>query len=209
MPFQTKNTARCEVINNTGQKLYNLTVIHKYSDVYTDTLSNQGIVENNQKSPSFAVRYNTGLATGNDWWYIIWNSIGTQGGQLVSSDPHTSFLFDLEDIFRGAAENVGLVAGSAAGAAVGAITVAGAAATTALGGVFGAMAMEEITAQILAEGTRGYKQKTLKSKDAGKMVTITLNSTGGITISSPDGVSETQYKVEDLKFTGTEGLTKA
>lgn len=62
-----RNTARCEVINNTGQTLYNLTVIHKYSDVYTNTLKNEGVVENNQKSPSFEVEYDTGItAIGQD-----------------------------------------------------------------------------------------------------------------------------------------------
>lgn len=117
-------------------------------------------------------------------------------------------MFNIEDFFKNAAGDIGTTGGAAVGLVLGTPSGAGAIATSAIGGTIGETAMDTLTARLIADGTRGYKKKTLVGKDAGKMVTITLKTDGGMIIRSPDGVSETQVKVVDINFDGTEGVTK-
>ncbi|KAJ6442474.1 hypothetical protein O9K51_03649 [Purpureocillium lavendulum] len=70
--WKVTRTARVAVRNNTPRTLLNVTVLHKYSDLYKDRLHwdkiPPGVLSSGQ-----LVSYNTGvLTTGADWWLITW-----------------------------------------------------------------------------------------------------------------------------------------
>lgn len=205
--IMVNRTARVQLINRTGQQMYNVTIIHKYSDDFTDTYnSNQGTIPNNGKSDEFTVRYKTGMGIidgihgGQDWWFAHWNSANARGGQYIFIDPDNKALFKIEKWVKDFAEAAATVLTTS--------VVSGPALMnpvfwTGSGSEIGTVAgnvTRKISESLIAGGVDGFYKHTLTPEDAHDLVTITIFSDGKVEIDSRSGVTETKYTVKDLKF---------
>jgi uncharacterized membrane protein YphA (DoxX/SURF4 family) len=204
----SKRNADVVVVNNTGKTILQVTVAHKYSDVFSHDLEWQGILKSGDKTTGKVVEFNTGFGTtGRDWWYVSW--VYTDGAAIHYSDP---------DNLRGAVDfmeksaRIGIPVGTAIAATVfGTVCTIGsagtcgpaatAAVTTAMASV-GATIASATAGELLANGgTKGFKQHILREDDAGKTIIIVLEKNGKISIKSPSGISETKYSKHEVSLT--------
>lgn len=190
-----------QVINNSGEALNNVHVIHKYSSLYKNRARWERI-ELGAKTDSrdMTVRYNTGpLTTGRDWWAIIWNS--ADGKTFYVSDPQNfRQVVDwleriMSTVMAAAPAPIGFVTGSAGGLMP---AVAGTAAAAVIGSAISDLLFNK-------EDTAGFKQHILREDDECACTMITINSDRTITFTSVSGTSNTVTSAEKY-FSGYLGL---
>lgn len=181
----TKRTARVSVRNNTADAIVAVSVVHKYSDNYTNQ-GQWGIIPPGELADeTMDVEYNTGaFTTGRDWWVITW------------FDPAmTTQRFSDPENFRNIVDALEKVAPSAVGAAAGAI--AGLASSWTGPGAVAARQAAKRVAKLATEqltndaSTDGFKQHILRSEDEGELTEIVINGDLTITFKSKSGDSET------------------
>ncbi|KAB8227673.1 hypothetical protein ETB97_009472 [Aspergillus alliaceus] len=172
-----KRYAYVSVRNNTSSPVHNVSVIHKYSDVYRSkeiwpTIQSEELAED-----KMLVNYNTGfLTTGHDWWLIMW--VNNEGNTLYYSHPHNfrDILDKIERLGNGILKSLSKLEGGESG-----------------------QAMREAAQLILnQEGTAGFKQHMLESDDNDKLTEIVINSDYTITFKSHSGTSNTVTATKEL-----------
>lgn len=73
--FITTRTGYVKVINQTGKDILAVCVAHKYSNVFAEKPYIWGPLPNGKETVAeerMKVQYNTGLASGADWWHVIY-----------------------------------------------------------------------------------------------------------------------------------------
>lgn len=181
----TKRTAFASVRNNTSGPLVAVSVVHKYSDNY----SNQhqwGIIQPDEiPSDYMEVEYNTGaFTTGRDWWVVTWYSADMN--TLYYSNPNN---------FRDIIDKLESIAPDAIAAAAGALAALPASLTGpgAVAAASAAAVAAKVTTSALfnSEGTAGFKQHILREEDEGALTEIVINADLTITFQSNSGTSDT------------------
>ncbi|MEM8649888.1 MAG: hypothetical protein AAGF54_05100 [Pseudomonadota bacterium] len=200
---QTARSAQVVVVNNTGKRIANLTLLHKYSDKWDEEFKFPKLLMPGQSTKLSTVRYETGfLRTGTDWWALNW-AYANGEPKLYYTDPNnfrgfvdfleSSARFVIPAVATGAAALAGAVctaeSAGACGPAAGAAIKATAAASTAL------------SAKMFGEGsTEGFKQYTLREDDHNQKITITLNANGTVDFEAPSGDSSTVYNSMEVEM---------
>jgi hypothetical protein len=190
----TKRKAYVVVKNNTPHSVSGIGLSHKYSDVYKEKCTWQTL-QPGEVSSRCEVFYNTGFGTtGRDWWYVFGHNdldpIGTNSMSQWYSNPDNfrAFFDTLEEIapflISGALKAAGFVNPSLKPVAEVAKVVADAL----------------CQAMLNDAKTAGYKQHILRSEDAGKITTISVNNDGTINFLSPSGRSNTVYSTGTVNF---------
>ena len=83
----THRTANVQVVNDTGELIDYVRVIHKYSDNYCNTECWTKLAPGTASSP-MQVDYHTGaFTTGRDWWFIAWRC-STDSKTWYYTNPH-------------------------------------------------------------------------------------------------------------------------
>jgi hypothetical protein len=183
---QTQRRAKVAIVNETGRRLQFVTVVHKYSNVYSKdyTWNNVGP---GRTGADMVVTYNTGIGTtGRDWWTVVWMFEGESQLYLTNPDNYR-FVLDVAEqagmiiVPIGAAAIAGAIGGmSSAGVATGAAAAAGA--------VAGVMLSQ---AMMNTESTHGFKQHILRTRDANEVTSIYIRPNGNVLFNSHSGDSET------------------
>ncbi|KAF7557474.1 hypothetical protein G7Z17_g744 [Cylindrodendrum hubeiense] len=181
----TKRTANVSVRNNTDNAIVAISIVHKYSDDYTNEGQWGIIAPGELAEDTMEVEYNTGaFTTGRDWWVVTW----------FNPEMTTQYFSDPEN-FRNIIDALEKVAPSAVGAAAGAIaglasswTGPGAIAARQAAKRVAKMATEQLTND---ESTDGFKQHILRSEDEDELTEIVINEDLTITFKSNSGDSET------------------
>lgn len=162
--------ANVKIVNDTGARIRAVSIVHKYSDNYTNTKT-WDVLESGARSSAMPVQYNTGaFTTGRDWWWVGWMS--DDGRIFHYSNPHN--LRSIVDMIEGAATGIA--------SAIGGIV------TSETGG-WGAAVGAAMTAPFVnSSKTIGFKQHILRDEDFETLIHI---SNEGIRWVSPSGTSET------------------
>ena len=194
---QTTRKAKVQVKNSTGTTIYNVTVVHKYSDVHKEKMVWKGELKPGASTPAnFTVRFNTGVGTtGKDWWIVSWSE-SRDANSIVQYTTAPNNFRDIIDLAEKGAK-VGIPI---------ATTVLGVA-SVAAGPVAGlAIAGGSIIANELADKTMntsktsGFKQHILRKKDAKKTTVINITKKRKVAFKSPSGKSTTPTKSQVFKF---------
>lgn len=194
---QKNHKAQIQVINNTGTPIYNVTVFHKYSDIFKDKMTWPGALNAGASTPAnFNVRYQTGFGrTGADWWLVTWTEVKDANSvvQYYTAPKNFRAVIDFYEkvgkVGIPIATNVLGVASVAAGPAVG-LAIAG-----------GSIIANEIAARTFNnESTVGYKKHELKDEDKKKVTTITIGKKRNVTFRSKSGDSKTGSESNTMKF---------
>lgn len=197
---QTNHKAKIQVINKTGNPIYNVTVFHKYSDIFKDKMTWPGALNSGTSTPAnFTVRYQTGFGrTGADWWLVTWTEVNDENSVIQYTTAPKNFRAVID--FYEKVGKVGIpiatsvlgVASVAAGPAVG-LAVAG-----------GSIIANEIAARTFNnESTVGYKKHEFKKEDKNKVTTITIGKKRNVTFKSKSGTSKTGSEKKVMKFKKT------
>jgi hypothetical protein len=142
----TQNIAWVQIVNNTGEQISEVTVLHKYSDVYKDNCIWDRL-EAGQTSDGKTVNFNTGFGTtGVDWWLVTW----------LSQDGRTFYYTDPEN-FRNLIDVLEDIASRYIGQA---------------GGILGSAIANQV---LNNESTSGFKQHILREGDNYNYITLTPN----------------------------------
>jgi len=194
---QTNHKAKVQVINNSGNAIYNVTIFHKYSDIFKDKKTWPGALNAGAKTAAdFSVRYQTGFGrTGADWWLVTWTEAKDENSvtQYTTAPKNFRAVIDFYEkvgkVGIPIATSVLGVASVAAGPAVG-LAVAG-----------GSIIANEIADRTFNnESTVGYKKHEFKSEDKNKVTTITIGKKRNVTFKSPSGTSKTGSEKQVMKF---------
>ena len=163
-------TGSVVVVNDTGKPVRAVSVVHKYSDNYSDDHVWPDL-EPGAESDPMQVRYNTGpFTTGRDWWLVAWMS--EDGHVLFHTDPQN--FRDVMDAFETAAPAIA--------------TLVGVAATSESGGWGGAAGAAIVAPFVNSSKTSGFKQHILREEDPLTRIHIGDRS---VVWKSPSGRSET------------------
>ncbi|KYK61771.1 hypothetical protein DCS_02915 [Drechmeria coniospora] len=171
--------------NNSPQRLRNVTLFHKYSDVYKHKQDWPIAEKRGCSSPQMKVEYDTGLFTlGRDWWMLAFTADDSRTIYLTTP-KNARGLFDwLDRIFPTFAIITSGTVVSLATMAHPVLSFVSGSATS--------IAMRIITDQIFnAETTAGYKQHILRESDAMKLMEIVINADYTVTFKSKSGISRT------------------
>lgn len=88
----TKRTGQVIVENKTGEEIYAVSVLHKYSNNYKNNLMWDNVAPNEMTNPQ-GVQYNTGfMTTGRDWWFVAW--VGADGKVHITDPENLRSLVD-------------------------------------------------------------------------------------------------------------------
>ncbi|CAM1503620.1 Fc.00g012110.m01.CDS01 [Cosmosporella sp. VM-42] len=181
----TKRTALVSVRNNTDSTIVGVSVVHKYSDNYTND-KQWGIIQSGELAgDQLEVEYNTGaFTTGRDWWVLTWYNLDMTTLYYSDPDNFRGIIDSLEEI---APDSIAAAAGAIAGLA-GSLTGPGAVAAA-----VGAAAVAKTTTSALfnSEATDGFKQHILREEDEDALTEIVINSDRTITFKSNSGNSDT------------------
>jgi len=197
---QTNHKAKIQVINKTGNPIYNVTVFHKYSDIFKDKMTWPGGLNAGASTPAtFTVRYQTGFGrTGADWWLVTWTEVNDENSvnQYTTAPQNFRAVIDFYEkvgkVGIPIATSVLGVASVAAGPAVG-LAVAG-----------GSIIANEIAARTFNnESTVGFKKHEFKKEDKNKVTTITIGKKRNVTFKSKSGTSKTGSEKKVMKFKKT------
>jgi len=204
---QTKREAQIFVENKTGKEIEIVTVIHKYSDVYKNSMT--WVELPNQVATKFPIKceYNTGaFTTGKDWWLVTFKFKGnddiyaTSPNNLRSGFDAVEGAFLKFDVVQRYATVMGTCLGATAGAVAG-TAIAPGPGTAVMGATFGAIgnqagnaAGKELQKALMnGEKTEGFKQHILRKEDENKPTYIKIYLSA-VTFESPSGKSETIWK---------------
>lgn len=154
-----KRTANVRITNKSGKKILTGTLIHRYSDEYTNKMNFINIENGETSRDVLSVDYHTGaFCTGADWWLLDWVA---EDGTTYSSDPKNGQCV------------ISVIAETVASLLV-ALSIHTSSVTSAL------LDLTSKIANAVAETSNsdhcGLKQCTLKADDAGKTVNIELYS---------------------------------
>jgi len=178
-------TAQVVVRNETGVDIGGLSLIHKYSDVYVDTTTWDGLqIQGQTSQPPLTVRYHTGfLTTGLDWWRVSWVDATTKAVCFTNPNNFQGIFNMVEGLLMGNASWIELkLLEEAPESGEGAPFLVAAAAV-----------VKALDANVLNNAsTAGFKENMLTDDD-GHLVTITLKADKTATISSNHGSSDTVW----------------
>lgn len=166
----THRKANIHIVNDTGEQVRAVSVVHKYSDNYSndhvwDTL------EKGATSDAMQVDYNTGaFTTGRDWWLVAW--VSNDGSTLYYTNPHN--LRDFVDILESMATSAASIVGTVV--------------TSESGGWGGAVGHAIVAPFVNNAKTSGFKQHILRSEDSVTQIHISKNEVRWV---SPSGTSAT------------------
>lgn len=181
----TKRTARVSVRNNTDTPIVGVSVVHKYSDDYSNE-HQWGIIQAGEiPDETLEVEYNTGaFTTGRDWWVVTWFSPDMT--TLYYSDPN-NFRGIIDGLENLGPDVIAAVAGAMAGLST---SLSGPGAVAAAAGA--AAAAKTVTTGLFnSEATDGFKQHILRSEDEDELTEIVINGDRSITFKSNSGSSDT------------------
>lgn len=176
------------VKNNTGKTIYNVTILHKYSNNYKDKKTHKSL-KPKQTSSYFNARYNTGFGTtGKDWWIVSWVEIVNNKQirhRITNPKNGRAFIDGFEKGFKSSFNIGSSLMNKYAGDIYG------------LKGQIAAAAGDVINKKLIKKtmnnsSTKGFKQHILRSED--KKMTIVLYSNGKVLFKSKSGNSTTYTK---------------
>jgi hypothetical protein len=166
----THQRANIHIVNDTGERIRAVSIVHKYSDNY----SNDHVwdsLEPGATSDALQVDYNTGfLTTGRDWWFVAW--VSDDGRTLYYTNPQN--LRGFVDVLESAASSVATLVGSLATSESGG-----------WGGPVGALIVKPF---VNSQKTEGFKQHILRSEDSVTKIHLTKGEVAWV---SPSGTSRT------------------
>jgi hypothetical protein len=194
---QTNHKATIQVVNNTGSPIYNVTVLHKYSDVFKEKNTWDGVLQPGQSTPAnFTVRYQTGFGrTGADWWLVTWTE-AKDANSVVQYTTSPNNFRDIIDFY----EKVGKVGIPIATAVLGVASVA-AGPVVGLAVAGGSIIANEIAARTFNNAsTAGFKKHSLASEDKKKITQIKITKKREVNFVSKSGKSNTVTSSRVLKF---------
>lgn len=166
----THRKANVHVVNDTGERIRAVSIVHKYSDNYANDHVWEAL-ERGATSDATQVDYNTGaFTTGRDWWLVAW--VSDDGTTLYYTNPHN--LRDFVDLLES-------VATSAA-------TLVGSLVTSESGGWGGAVGHAIVAPFVNNSKTSGFKQHILRAEDAVTKIHVTKSEVSWV---SPSGTSKT------------------
>lgn len=186
--FLAQKKSRVYVINKTGKKIYNVTVLHKYSNNYKDRITHKSL-DNNKTSGHFNARYNTGFGTtGKDWWIVSWTEpySNTQIRHRITNPKNgRAFIDGFEKGFK-TSFNIGSSLLSQYGGDV--LGVKGQ-----IAGAAGKVINDQLINRTMNNSsTIGFKQHILRSEDT--YLNIILYSNGVVEFKGKSGKSTTNTK---------------
>lgn len=177
----TSQKAKFVVVNETGETIHSVMVVHKYSDVYSNSFTIATNIAIGAVSQTNDVTYNTGvLTTGQDWWqlsWVTWNGTDTNGAEKYLTTPE-NFRNIVDE-----GEQVALLqfGNGTNNPAFGAVV------TNVVSDLEGASAIVKlatdfykpvVSAILNNESTKGFKKHVLRLSDANKVLTITIYKDG-------------------------------
>lgn len=99
----TERMGKVTVVNETGEPIDSLTVMHKYSNLYRDTHTWTNIASG-VTTASMNVSYNTGpFTTGKDWWIVSW--VNANGTNVTSPNNFRQYIDPFEKALANADTN--------------------------------------------------------------------------------------------------------
>ncbi|VUC27869.1 unnamed protein product [Clonostachys rosea] len=183
-----KRTAQAVVENQTGETIYGVGLVHKYSDEYVNNGDWPELAHGETSGAPITVNYHTGdLTTGRDWWLVTW--LGDDGKSVAYTDPNNGRCW-IDQLEQAATKIIPKIAAAIAKAQ---LKVPGA-------NKLVKTITKGLLKPLLNKGeTCGYKQHILRDEDRNSRVTIVLKKGGDVVIKSPSGTSETVWKYKPLK----------
>ncbi|KJZ79964.1 hypothetical protein HIM_00678 [Hirsutella minnesotensis 3608] len=183
----TDRKAKVSVRNNSKQPILDVSVIHKYSDVFKNNQTWPSIQPGEiAKDLTLEVQYRTGFgAIGGDWWAITW--VGADQKTSFASKPlnFRNIIDFIEADSPRALSTAASVAAGIAATGLGPVGMVGAAVTTAI-------ATHRVTSYLFnTESTVGFKRHDLTTVDENQLTEIVINDDGTIQFKSKSGESAT------------------
>ncbi len=157
-----RKSATVKIVNNSSHNIISAGVVHKYSDVYSDSHIFTDIKQGQASSDEMHVSFNIGFfTTGRDWWQVTWV---TDDGKAHLTTPN-NFRDIIDRLETVSTKIVGPLA--TIGAAAAAIASGGTATPVAIAA---ATLVTTVVANVLSnsESTAGFKQHILREDDTGE-----------------------------------------
>lgn len=192
---QTQRKANVQINNKSGVPIYNVTLVHKYSDNYKDN-NIWPVVGNETKSTGTKVRYNTGFGTtGKDWWLVSW-TVELSGQAVMQYTTAPNNFRDIIDVAEKAT-----IKGLPIASSVVSVASVGAGPATSLAIAGGSIIANELVNRTMnTTSTDGFKQHILRDEDANQWTEIIIYGGNRVVFKSPSGKSETVSKSQAFKF---------
>ncbi|WP_158885940.1 hypothetical protein [Amycolatopsis anabasis] len=179
-------------VENNARHLDSVTVMHKYSNDYKNTLTWNNVSSGTKTSADLRVDYRTGVfTTGKDWWYLI--AVDDEGRTYISY-PH-NFQWLLDKIEGAVLDWAKKVVNTYKQPKTGNYKERRKEAVKDMLAGFAVLLLN-------SESTAGWKQHILRSEDDRKTTTLTIRGLPGsgeqanaLKISSPSGTSETNIRL--------------
>lgn len=193
---QNKRTAYVQILNQTNQPIYNVTVMHKYSDVFKDQYTWKQVNPGSKSQGNMTARFNTGaFTTGKDWWIVTWTVANDKNSVMQYTTNPNNFRDVIDVMERGAKVGIPIATTALGVASVGVGPVAG----LAIAG--GSIIANELAARTMNnESTAGFKQHILRGEDAKQVTQIRIKPNGTVVFRSKSGKSETVSKRKVVRF---------
>ncbi|TNE68865.1 hypothetical protein EP331_14715 [bacterium] len=196
--FAQKNrNAFIQVKNSSNSTIYNVIVIHKYSDISKEKKTWIGELKPGQSTPAdFKVRYQTGFGrTGADWWIVTWTEARDENSVTQYTTDPQNFRGIIDQLEKGAKKGIPIATTVIGVASVGLGPVAG------LAVAGGSIVANEIADKTLGNGgTAGFKKHTLKEEDKKLTTVINITKKRNVSFKSKSGKSTTETKSKVINF---------
>eukprot|EP00922_Rhytidocystis_sp_ex-Travisia-forbesii_P005129 GHVS01007506.1.p1 GENE.GHVS01007506.1~~GHVS01007506.1.p1 ORF type:complete len:327 (+),score=40.93 GHVS01007506.1:198-1178(+) len=200
----SNSTASVRVVNEIGQDVSGVTVVHKYSD---DDLADKKIWDHIKNGESCDDSLNvwwyntTGVPTnGTNWWKVFWYN--KNGSNFYQTDPQNfPGVIDGLERFAQTAVPLLLPIGEANGTEQAAGTTGGAIPPLTIA------ARKNLQYVLNSESTSGFSQHTLRSEDANETTDIVLRRDGKVTFQSKSGNSTTATKIGNTGVSILQNIT--